>query len=239
MIGRPSALNGTGVGTLVREGSPMLKGNHDRRRGRYRSHQRRHRGDPPPGPRLPQLHQLSDPDPACRRRLTPLQAPAPTEPPTMLNWEEPPTGPRGRAGRRAPGRPLHDAAADEIAGPAGDLTRQEPRTTVPGTRSGGVCSTWPSATPNGSTRPARSPPSAVEATTTRPWPRLSTRCSRPNSSATSTLRQRPNRSPPGSPTGTAVTASQARQRCRRHARANRCGSGRVPELLKWPQPGLG
>jgi transposase len=47
---------------------------------RHRGHQRRHREDPTPRARLPQLHQLPHPHSARRRRLTPLPTPTPSGP---------------------------------------------------------------------------------------------------------------------------------------------------------------
>lgn len=64
---------------------------HCRRRleRRHRSDQRRHREDPTPRPRLPQLHPLPHPDPARRRRLTPLPTTPRNHARTMLNCEGP------------------------------------------------------------------------------------------------------------------------------------------------------
>jgi hypothetical protein len=76
---------------------------------RHRSHQRRHREDPPTRPRLPQLHQLQDPDPAHRRRHPPLPASADqdsisrTSRPRLI-YEEPPKRIRkAEVGRNAVG----------------------------------------------------------------------------------------------------------------------------------------
>src|SRR3954452_7324120 len=66
--------------SAVASRDPRLLHHRGRLQRRHRGHQRRHREDPTPRARLPQLHQLPHPHPARRRRLTPLPTPATSGP---------------------------------------------------------------------------------------------------------------------------------------------------------------